>query len=278
MPRDLSADGGDARDVNRDLPVSLTLTFSKAADYSAINELFTPENRKKIDPHNFVAERHPDDFKAAIAYGGAGFLEDENGKVRIVTIAYRTHVKHKPEPRGHHDYTEFGSALSDIPGYNSAQLIMASLALKEWWMAMPRKKIINEIDNRNGPSVKTYRDYLKWEKIENQTEIDTLFDACYQNTVTDYGNGPGNPPTPDKRIHENFYALSNAAIAVHAQILLQFLNQGGLINKRTQHHIPVDFSALDTVGLTRPFLEAVAGGETDRKKLAPLSRRTGPAP
>jgi hypothetical protein len=266
MPLDFSA-GAQPESNARVTPGSLKLEFSKAADYDRIQALFEPVTLRQIDPQGFVVKRLDADFRAAIAVGSAGFLSDKKGDIQTLTIAYHTFINENRAPTQTHDYTEFGTGLSRIPGFNSAQLVMAALAIHEWWAYPPAEKIFNEINNTNLPSVKTYRDHLAWEEITDQKEIDTLFDCCYRNVAQDCGAGIGKPPPPEHRVNESFYVLTDKALATHARILLEFMKQGGLLNKRTQDKIPVDFSVLDDLGLTRSRLEALAAGQTSREQL-----------
>jgi len=250
--------------------MSLKLEFSKAADYDRINALFDPAVKQQIDPHGFVVKRTEAAFRKAAADGSACILSDDADDIKTITIAYRTNVD-PAAPAGHpHEYTEIGTGLSRLPGYNSAQLIMAALAIHEWWAAAPTKALINEIDNGNAPSVKTYRDTLKWEELKDQKETELLFAVTYRNVAQDLGAGPGMPLPTAKRTNETYYFFTDAALAVHVRILLEFMKQGGLLNKKTGHAIPVDFSALDHVGLTQPRLDAMSKGVIDRLKLAAI--------
>lgn len=249
-------------------PNSLKLEFSKASDRSRINDAVEPEKLGLIDPHGFVAKRLQDDFNAAVDNGSAAFLSDEHDDVRGLLFAY-----HYPEYQddipvlGTHEYTEFGTALSYMPGFGSAKLIMAALVLKEWWHNHPSEKIVNEIENINGPSITTYRDQLKWEAIDDHDEREKLFDICYKNVDEDCGNGIGMPPPDSKKPGKTFFGFTDQALQVHAQILLTYMDMGGIVNKKTGDLIPVDFSELDDIGLTRPRLEAMADGMNDRDVL-----------
>jgi hypothetical protein len=250
--------------------MSLKLEFSKAADYDRINALFDPAIKQKVDPQGFVVLRTEEAFRKAAADGSVCMLTDQADEIQTITIAYRTFIDPAPTAGQRHEYTEIGTGLSRVPGYNSAQLIMAALAIHEWWSAAPKQAMVNEIDNGNAPSVKTYRDTLKWEEIRNQQEISLLFDLTYRNVAQDMGAGTGKPPPAAKRANETFYYFTDAALAVHVRILLEFIKQGGLLNKKTGHTIPVDFSALDYAGLTRPRLDAISNGVVDRIQLAAI--------
>src|SRR5262249_12457949 len=95
---------------------------------------------------------------------------------------------------------------------------------------------------------------------------DILFPAAYRSIDRDCGAGIGQPPPPAARASESFYTLPDSAIATYARILLSFVAKGGVQNKAGQQ-IPVDFSDLDVAGLTRPRLDAMAHGVTDRTAL-----------
>lgn len=257
-----SADGGAFRFPSG--VRSLTLEFSRAADYARIDHVFDPAVKHSYDPHDYVYKRREEDFRRAVAEGGGCTLSNTNGDVAGMTVAYHTYKDEHPAPGAPYEYTEMGTTLSRIPGYNSAQLIVAALAIHEWWQAAPSRMMVTIIDNTNEPSVRTYRDSLQWEEVTDAQETESLFTACYRNIAEDHGGGPGKPPPPEDRTGESFYAFTDQALAVHARILLEFMDQGGLLNRRTGDFIPVDFHALDDEGLTRGRIEALARGTTDR--------------
>jgi hypothetical protein len=248
------------------LPRSLKLEFSKAADFGRINHLFDPAVKNAVDPHDHVYKRMDKDFRQAVEGGSAGMLSDENGEVMTLTIAYHTHAQANHAPSDPYEYTEFGTGLSRLPGFGSAQLVMAALALHEWLFAPPSRYMINIIDNTNAASIRTYRDHLGWQEITDPAERDVLFPAAYRSIDRDCGAGIGEPPQPEARASESFYTLPDSAIATYARILLSFMAQGGVQNK-TGQQIPVDFSGLDEAGLTRLRLDAMAHGVTDRAAL-----------
>ena len=62
-----------------------------------------------------------------------------------------------------------------------------------------------------------------------------------------------------------------------AQILLDYQDKGALKNKAGTA-IPLDLGALDTIGLTRPRLEKLATGITDKNRLLSASISQPPHP
>ena len=283
---------------NNKPPPRLKLEFSKAADYDRINAAFSPQRLNVIDPHGYVAKRLQDDFKKAIDNGAAAFLSDESDtsidNVKGVLFSYhypeynaadtieqtaekqKGHNKRSEQEQaegpqeaieGTHEYSEFGSAVSYLPGFGSAKLIMAALALKEWWHNPPSGMLFNEIENSNQASGKTYRDALKWEAVTDPDEIAKLFSAGYKNVTSDSGQGIGKPPPKEKWKDKTFYSFTERSLAIHARILLDYMDAGGIANKHSGEFIDVDFSALAQAGLTRKRIEALAAGETSRSKL-----------
>ena len=252
-------------------PRSLKLEFSKAADYDRLNAAFDPKRLRRIDPHGYVARRLESHFRQAVENGNAAFLTDNDEgpkeQVKGMLIAY-----HFPEYiddlplKNTHTYTEFGTAMSYIPGYGSAKLIMAALALKEWLQHPPSRKYVNEIENSNTASAKTYRDHLKWEAVDDEQERSTLFDILYRNVTSDSGQGIGRPPPPSKQKDKTFYSLTDHALQIHARILLDYIDAGGINNKQGEF-IPVDFTALDEEGLSYARLSAIAAGQTSRQAI-----------
>ncbi len=249
-----------------ELPDSLTLAFSEASDHKRIMRLFDPVVKDKIDPYHFVVKRNKKVMDHTIDNKGCAFLSDDKGRVHTLTMAYPIYKDKKNKtPQDLSDYTEIGSTLTRMGGYASGQLIVAALALKEWWERPPKNLIATEILGGNGPSIRTYSHYLQWEQIRNETLATDLHKLCNK-IIAD----------KDKdRPTIWFHASSATVMATQARILLEFMEQGGLLNKKTGHKIEVDFKALDQIGLTRKRLESVARGVTNRSVLKKMDT---PAP
>lgn len=246
-------------------PKSLKLEFSKAADYKRINALFDSAIKQKIDPKGYVVKRIAPAFRDAAAKGAIGLLSSEKGDVVTMTAAYRVRL---PRPAfvkdtKQHDYVEMGTSLATLPGYGSAKLIVAALALKEWWEHPPRYAMTAEIKEENIASVITYRDRLGWQKVTDWVQAVKITKAT-DTTLADEKDKTSGIGVPKGAV---WYQCTNDTLAIQARILLEFMDQGGLINKKTGHHIPVDFTALATAGLTHKRLQAIAGGTTKKAAL-----------
>lgn len=252
-------------------PAHLKLEFSKAADAGRIGRLFDPTVKDPADPRHFVDKRLPAVFKKAVDSGCAALLSDDAGNVQVMTIAY--HLSAAPEKPDAHDYTEFGSTLSLIQGYNSSVPVIAALALREWFTHPPAAKIAAEIRRDNIPSTKVCSEKLGWEVITNKAEYDTITAASWH-TVPDEKADPtgltGMTTVPADANDMNWYVCSAAALKQQAKAVLEAMDRGGLVNSKTGDFIPVDFSALEKEGLTRKRLEAIAHGVTSRAALGKI--------
>lgn len=243
-------------------PKSLKLEFSKAADYARIDALFDPAVKQKIDPNGYVIRRLEDHFRRAIENGAAGMLTDENGHTRSLTIAYRVHGNDTPAPNDPHDFTEIGTSMTGLPGYNASRIVIAALAIREWLTHPPKHLLVADIKKANGASIKTYRDTLGWRPLTD-TAVTAHASAVTDKTVAD---------EIDKSVHtilagsavSEWFMCDDAALAMQAKVLLAFMDAGGITNKKTSDFIPVDFSALDPEGLTRKTLESLASGANSR--------------
>ncbi|MBU0800269.1 MAG: hypothetical protein KKA05_04625 [Alphaproteobacteria bacterium] len=265
-------------------PVRLKLEFSRAADYQRIDHLFSPAEKSTIDPDGYVVKRVDKYFRHAILSGGAAMLSDQNGRIMTLTIAYRTnHIDHAANNNnksdGHmHDVTEFGSSMARLPGYNSAKLIVAALTLREWWHHPPRDAMIAEIKRDNIPSRKTYIDGLSWKELLDVAHTRRLYDATDPTLVNDADKGTSKNLTDLSHAKSLWHIADGDTIRHSAQVLLDFMAQGGLVNKATNHAIPVDFRALEQAGLTRARLTAIANGQLDRQTLRNIGTMRPPAP
>ena len=251
------ADNGNAAD-NVSHPKSLKLEFSKASDRTRINALFDPAVKQKIDPHGYVIKRLENHFHKAVDGGAAGVLTDENQNVRSLTVAYRVHGSDKPAAGAPHDYTEIGTSMTGLPGYNASRLVIAALAIREWLSYPPKFLLLADIKKENAASLKTYRDALGWRPLTNQI-LATHASIVTDRTVADEKNKAVNNTKGENAVSE-WFVCDNATLATQAKVLLAFMDAGGVLNKKTNDFIPVDFSALENEGLTRKKLESLASG------------------
>lgn len=229
----------------------LKLAFSTAADTERLGGMFVPDVRNATDPANFLAQRTGDTFEAAVAAGGAAFLSDETGAPQTITVAY--HLSADGDA-AQHTHTEVGSSSSRIPGYKSANLVVAALALHEWFTHPPIEDIAAKIKPENIPSLRVYKEALGWQPVEDEHRRARLFDA----SITSL-EGEDDPAALQDR---TWFAVDDSVIAHQAEALLGFMDQGGLVNAKTGDFIPVDFTALDQEGLTREELQKIAQGKS----------------
>jgi hypothetical protein len=251
------------------IPGKLTLAFSQAADYQKIDKMFDPLLKEKMDPEGYVKKRYDPAFKKAVDEKGATFLKDDKDNVFTLTIAYKLHEPGSDLKKDTHQYTEIGTSLARMQGYKSAQLVIAALAINEWLKAAPAKDIVADIKEENVPSVKVYQNALSWEAEPDSPALDGFFEASYA-TITDDEGNPCPPPDKEERDSITMHASKDAALSMMAQILLEYMKQGELFNKHTEHTIPLDLSALEEEGLTKDRLEAIVGGNRDQKQILRL--------
>ncbi len=249
------------------LPCKLKLEFSKAADYDRVNRLFDPALKSRTDPKSYVVKRLDSAFRDAIDQGAAALLSDENDEIQTITIAYRAHESDAPAPQQPHDFTEIGSSMARMAGYNSARLIVAAIALSEWWRSPPAEVMVAEIKNDNKPSLTAYRDVLGWEKLDDCQQIIRINSATDKTLADENDKGQGPVCSMYGTSAASWYMCTAQTLATQARVLLEFMNQGGLLNKNTGDYVPVDFSALHQAGLSRPRLEEIAKGQVARDLL-----------
>lgn len=240
------------------IPLSLKLEFSKAADAERLDRLFAPSLKKKVDPHNFVVRRDGDVLAHTITNGGAAFLSGKKGAVYAVTISYPMR-EDKNSADNTADYKEVGTTMARMGGYSSAKLVISALALKEWWSQPPRNMIMAEIDPDNAPSLHAFT-ALGWQPINDKDTEDRLFRLCNETIA----------PEDQGNLTVWLNGSHQTALTTMAKTVLAYMDQGGLVNKRTGHKVAVDFNALSDAGLTRKRLEAMASGNTKRKSLLAL--------
>ncbi|PJB69777.1 MAG: hypothetical protein CO093_09705 [Alphaproteobacteria bacterium CG_4_9_14_3_um_filter_47_13] len=166
----------------------------------------------------------------------------------------------------HHLHTEIGTTLTRLAGFKSAQIAVAAIALKEWWRNPPDDMIVTEILPANNSSLHLYRDALGWEPVTNPAKTKELHRLC--NEYID---------PADKGRATIWFCCNKSVLPKMAQILLDYQDKGALKNKAGTA-IPLDLGALDTIGLTRPRLEKLATGITDKNRLLSASISQPPHP
>lgn len=258
-------------------PRSLSLIFSRAADYNRIDALFDPAVKSTIDPQSYVVKRIDHHFRHAINTGGAAMLCDARGDVMALTMAYRVPHTHRGANDNTHDVTELGTSLARLPGYNSAKLVVAALTLREWWHHPPGDSMIAEIKRDNIASLKTYIDGLHWQPVFDAPHSARLYDATDATLVDDKDKGAGDPHADLTKAKSLWHRCDDATVRQAARVVLDFMAQGGLKHK-SGDHIHVDFSDLARHGLTPERLRAIAAGQTDRAVLKSLKSGPHPAP
>jgi hypothetical protein len=240
------------------LPGKLKLEFSQASDIKRLNHVFSPEIKTKIDPNGYVVKRDNSVLEKTLSRGGGTFLSDKQGELYTLTLGYPLHRPKNKSLR--HDFTEIGTTMARMGGYNSAQLVVCAMVLKEWWDNDPNDLIIAEIDPANGASIHTYQDKMGWQAIKDQSTEDELFILCNQIIAPE---DQGNPTI--------WFEASNVnTLSKSASIILDTMKQGGLLNKKTGHILKVDFSELDKVGLNKQVLQSISQKQfTKIKSLRP---------
>ncbi len=252
MPNNTTPDG-------QTLPLSLKLVFTKAANGSAVHRMFDPAIKSKIDPQDYVVKRESKTFEKQINGGHGTLLVDKNGEPFALTMAWHT-VANDNKGKPQHIYTETGTTLTRLPGFHSAQAVVAALVLHQWWNHNPKKKIAAEILKENIPSRKLFEETFRWRTIANPATAKKINDLCNGNVVED--NNGGKP--------FSWYTCEKETLTYLAKSLLTMMDRGTL-NRKDGATIALDLSELDKVGLTRARLEALAGGTTSKRELKKLA-------
>lgn len=244
---------------------SLKLSFSKAADASRIAKILEPQVKGAFDPHSHVAMRLKSSFNKAVAEGAATMLVDENGDVRVLTMAYHVHADKNPAAGARHDHTNFGTSLSLMPGYRASALAISALALREWLLCPPEQTISAGIVPENAQSRAIYQKMLGWKTIDAPDLIRSIATATWR-TLPDPSDPSGNTcmeKPPSELGSVGWYDCDAGAVMQQAGVLLDVMDKGYLANK-SGDRIAVDLSALEAEGLTKKRLQAMAAGVTSR--------------
>jgi hypothetical protein len=225
-------------------PPSLSLHFSNAASQKQIEILFTPAIKRVIDPNHYVVKREGLAFEDAIKNGRAATLRDpQSGEVFALSMAYPVFSKHSKN----HDFTEIGTSQTRLGGFRCAQIVIAALSLKEWLNNRPRDSIVTEILPDNGASLHAYKNALGWQAIEDKDKTKRLHILCNETISAE-----------DKGRHTIWFEAAPPTLKTMAALLLRYMDNGYLQNRKTGESIRLDLSALATVGLTRTVLEQIA--------------------
>jgi hypothetical protein len=251
----------------RKAPEKLKLEFSKASDYERVSEFFDPSLKDEIDVANYISNRG-DTLRNAITDGCASFLSDEQDRATVLVVDYQTRLKNLKNMfnffSNQHDYTELATVMSRVSmrGYQSATLVVSATALKEWWVHPPKKALMTSIERTNKPP-QNIANALTWELVPKSDKLDEMFKAVYSTAEEP-------EPQGEARDEVLFFECGDKAIQKQAQTVLAFMKAGGVVNHKTKDVIPVDFSAFEEIGLTKPRLEAIASGNLSRPVLKSL--------
>ena len=242
--------------MNAPMPGQLRLAFSTAADRGQIKALFDPAIKDQIDPQGHVARREDALLDTHIDNGRAAMLVDDSGNVHTLAIAWHLSAAHDAHKRPRH--IEIGSAMTRLTGFHSANPVIAALALHEWWKpTVPRGLIAAEVSNNNLPSQKLFRDKLGWKAVTNKKILQNINELSYAGVV-------GYNHTTDPK---TWYKVDRDVRQKQAQIILDFIKRGSLLNTASGHAIKLDLtSALTNAGLPLSRLEALANGRALTKK------------
>lgn len=260
------------------LPKRLKLEFSRAADIHRISGLLQSTTKQKYDPNNYVVERTKGTMKKALSDGSCCFLShQDNGYIYAFAAYFHLHAnKNHAGTSAIHDYAELGSTVSFLPGYGAGPVIAAAQTLKEWWEHPPKESLVAEAKKSNGASLHGFQ-VLAWKAINDRTLHDKLTIISNDTVAHDCDKVT---PDPNQEPDSVWLVPTKQTYMVNAKILLQAMQQGGVINKKTGKTIPVDFSALDQIGLTKSRLQAIAGGTVSKTILRRIdnSPSSGPQP
>ncbi|MCM2343766.1 MAG: hypothetical protein NDJ24_04320 [Alphaproteobacteria bacterium] len=238
------------------LPGALRLAFSTAAHQPAIERLFDPAIKNSIDPDGQVAGRAGEMFAHHVAQGHATVLEDDQGNVHALTMAWHLSAPGDKHPRPRH--IEIGTALTRMPGFHSASVVTSAMALAEWWRpTLARGLMAGEVGNDNIASTKLFRDTLGWRPLQNKQAVTDLNKLSYADII-DYNH------INDSK---TWYVCNHQALSKAAAILLAVMDSAKLTNKKTGQSISVDISAITEIGLTKPRLEVLAERFRSKKAL-----------
>ncbi|MDP7141834.1 MAG: hypothetical protein QF692_08400 [Alphaproteobacteria bacterium] len=251
----------------------LKLSFSKAAaDRVKLDDFFHPTNKSKIDPDDYVLIRKDTYFDPALDKATA-YLEDEDEIAHAVALSYRMNPPQNP-PKNGHDFSEIGTVLTDIKGFEIGALCIAACTLKEWWEAAPNRLFIANIKDDNTSSIRTFQK-LGWDPLHDPKLAQEIGEACDQ-SLDDPSQAfihKSQSTNPDDA--ETWYVMTPVSLCIQAQILIHFMDDGYLFNKRTGETIDLDLGALDDIGLTRPRLEYLAQGQLNKSILMQVNAKNG---
>lgn len=241
------------------LPLSLKLVFTKAANNHAVHRMFEPAIKSKIDPQDYVVKRESKTFEKQINGGHGTLLVDNKGEPFALTMAWHT-IANDNKGKPQHRYTETGTTLTRLPGFHSAQAVVAALVLHQWWNHNPRKRIVAEILKENIPSRKLFEETFRWRSVTRPATTKEINDLCNATVVED--NNGGKPFT--------WYTCEKETLTNLAKSLLTLMDRGTL-NHKDGRTIALDLSDMDKIGLTRARLEALAAGTTSKRELKKLA-------
>lgn len=250
-------------------PSRLRLAFSTAADLPRIQALMAPEVKDVIDPDRHVAQRLLSSFNDAVVTGRAAMLLDDVNAVRALTMAFPCRAI-KEGVKGD-DFLNFGTSLSQVPGYKLSAIVISALALSEWLQRPPQGEIFAGIVPDNTASLKVYKDLLKWQECRDSEKIKLILPPAWS-ILPDASDPTGATPRvmgmPEDLADVGWFLCEKETLITQAQYLLQIMEKGGSLNtKNAMDKIEIDLDVLQTAGLTKLRLKAIASGMISRQSV-----------
>lgn len=128
----------------------LYLRQSKKQDEQKILDFY------KNNQHEFVAARDPDIMEERIKSGAVTMLQDDNGDIQAISIAYPV-ISKDDNGDDTHKWTEIGSTHVLMSGMGLFDILVGSQLLNAFLMEPPEDRFVIEIDPTNEHSKHVFR-------------------------------------------------------------------------------------------------------------------------
>ena len=220
-------------------PIKLTLHFAKAAhaeaDLQAMDKAFFNAAARQSNPDSkHVIDRGAETFLYALKHGRAAFWAEQGRRDNILAATFAYHADWS--------FTEIGSTISVMPGFNATMPLISALSLHEHgeW---PQRRQVAAIGAANERSLKTYQEKLGWDSVEPG-----MARRLYEVTGKTPFDEKDERKLPSGR--KVWVAAGQATLRREAAVLTDMMELGGLYNSHTRQVIEVDYSELPAIGLS----------------------------
>ncbi len=214
----------------------LYVRYAEPSDEKAVFDFYA-ENK-----HDFVFQRDPEVWKERIASGAVTIIHDEAGKIVASSISYP--VTEMVNGQEVHKWTEIGSTRVALEGIGLFNALISAQVVRAYLFEPPEDRFCIEIIKGNEHSKHVF---VKAGCVPYNPP-DGFLKKCAANIVND-----------DPNVKVDWFQMGVEAVPPLAQMMLDKMASGRVVNKKTGEEYEFDFSRCVVASKFKDALKDLAG-------------------